>query len=272
MEKLAANAEEKMKTIAARINILGYFCGRRDVAKLTPEKLKEAYGIGQADIMVLFGGSILCGADVLAEAMRQKAAKIYVIVGGAGHTTEALRVRMHGEFPEIETENLPEASVFAAYLKHRHGLAADYLECESTNCGNNITNLLTLLKEHSLSFGSIILCQDATMQMRMDAGLRKYVPNDTAIINYAAYQATVIEKGGELSFAEPIWGMWDMERYLTLLMGELPRLSDDAEGYGPNGKGYIAHVDIPDEVRAAFEALKVEYGSLVREANPLYAS
>lgn len=264
--------EEKMKTIAERINILGRFCGRRDVVKLTPEKLKKAYGIEQADIMVLFGGSILCGADVLAEAMRQKAAKIYVIVGGAGHTTEALRVRMHREFPEIETENLPEASVFAAYLKQCHGLAADYLECESTNCGNNITNLLTLLKEHHISFGSIILCQDATMQLRMDAGLRKYVLNDTVIINYAAYQATVIERGGALSFAEPIWGMWDMERYLTLLMGELPRLSDDAEGYGPNGKGYIAHVDIPEEVRAAFEALKVDYGSMVREANPLYAS
>ena len=42
--------------------------------------------------------------------------------------------------------------------------------------------------------------------------------------------------------------MWDMERYVSLLMGETPRLTDDAAGYGPHGAGYIAHVDIPEEV------------------------
>lgn len=222
--------------------------------------------------MVLFGGSILCGADVLAEAMHRKVAKSYIIVGGAGHTTEALRVRMHQEFPEIETKNQSEAAVFDSYLKHRYGLAADYLECKSTNCGNNITYLLELLNEHNISFNSIILCQDATMQMRMDAALRKYVPKDTVIINYATYRATVIEKDGSLSFTESIWGMWDMERYLTLLMGEIPRLTDDADGYGPKGRDFIAHVTIPDEVKAAFEDLKSDYGNLIREANPLYSS
>jgi hypothetical protein len=46
----------------------------------------------------------------------------------------------------------------------------------------------------------------------------------------------------------------------------------DTNGYGPNGKIYIAHVDIPMNVLKAFEDLKVEYGDLVRVANPLYAS
>lgn len=40
-------------------------------------------------------------------------------------------------------------------------------------------------------------------------------------------------------------------------MGEIPRLSDDANGYGPNGKNYIAHVDIPENVKIAFEELKM---------------
>ena len=31
-------------------------------------------------------------------------------------------------------------------------------------------------------------------------------------------------------------------------MGEVPRLRDDEHGYGPLGRGFIAHVDVPDEV------------------------
>lgn len=53
-------------------------------------------------------------------------------------------------------------------------------------------------------------------------------------------------------------------------MGEIPRLRDDADGYGPNGRGFIAHVDIPPEVEAAFAELRSDFS--VREANPLYAS
>ena len=53
--------------IADNINTLGAFCGKR---------------------------------DVLAQAMRDHIAKKYVIVGGAGHTTETLRLKMHEEFPE----------------------------------------------------------------------------------------------------------------------------------------------------------------------------
>lgn len=56
--------------IANNINILGKFCGIRDINELSQEKLLECYGIRQADVMVLFGGSILAGGDVLAEAIK----------------------------------------------------------------------------------------------------------------------------------------------------------------------------------------------------------
>lgn len=252
------------------INILGRFCGKRDLEELSADNLKRRFGISQADVMVLFGGSILCGGDLLAKAMKDSIAKIYVIVGGAGHTTEALRLRVHQEYPSIETEGLSEACIFQQYIRMRYGLAADYLECRSTNCGNNITYLLELLKENQISFDSIILMQDAAMQHRMEAGLRKYVSSDVQIINYAAYQAKVAEAGGILSYTSDIYGMWDMERYINLLMGEIPRLTDDENGYGPKGKGFIAHVDIPDEVLSAFHELCTEYGADVREADPAF--
>ena len=110
------------------------------------------------------------------------------------------------------------------------------------------------------------------MQRRMAAGLKKYVKDDVTIINYATYCASVISCGEELCYTENIHGMWTIERYVNLLMGEIPRLADDANGYGPNGKNYIAHVDIPENVKIAFEELKMAFGSETREANPLYAS
>ena len=64
-------AEKKMERIAEGINVLGKFCGMRDVEALTRECLRERYGFGRADVMVLFGGSILCGAVVLAQAMEE---------------------------------------------------------------------------------------------------------------------------------------------------------------------------------------------------------
>lgn len=261
-----------MEKIAKYINILGEFCGKRDVIELTSEQLSKVYGIEQADVMVLFGGSILCGGDVLAEAMKNRIAGKYVIVGGAGHTTETLRKKMNNEIPSIDTENLSEAEVFSKYLKYQYDLEPDFLECKSTNCGNNITYLLDLLKENDISFKSIILSQDATMQRRMEAGLQKYIDEDIKIINYAVYSAKVITENSKLIYDKAIWGMWDMNRYISLLLGEIPRLSDDENGYGPKGKGFIAHVDVPIEVRDAFNALCNDYSELIREANPLYAS
>lgn len=66
--------------------------------------------------------------------------------------------------------------------------------------------------------------------------------------------------------------MWKVERYVNLLMGEIPRLTDNENGYGPNGKNFIAHVEIPENVKNAFEELKLVYGEKIREANPLYSS
>lgn len=105
--------------IADYINILGRFCGKRDISYLNTEELERKYNISQVDVMVLFGGSIICGGDVLAKAMKNNIAKKYIIVGGAGHTTEALRIKMNREFPSVETNGLSEAEIFANYLKYK---------------------------------------------------------------------------------------------------------------------------------------------------------
>lgn len=41
---------------------------------------------------------------------------------------------------------------------------------------------------------------------------------------------------------------------------------------GPRGKNFLAHVEIPAEVQAAFAQLQTVYGTDTRAANPAYAA
>lgn len=237
--------------ISDAINTISAFLGCRDVPELIQEALGSAYGFSQADVMVLFGGSIIAGGDVLAQAIKNNIAKTYVIVGGVGHTTQALRDTVQKLYPDIPTEGKPEAEIFQAYLQHRHNLKADYLETESTHCGNNVTNLISLLEDNAIPCENIILCQDATMQLRMCATLRKNRP-DLRIINFASYKAQITP---DLAFSDSIPGVWPIDRFTSLLLGEIKRLADTPDGYGPNGKNFLAHVDIPKKVEDACEDL-----------------
>jgi hypothetical protein len=47
-----------------------------------------------------------------------------------------------------------------------------------------------------------------------------------------------------------------MNRFLGLILGEIARLRDDEMGYGPRGKGFIGHVDVPDAVLDAYSRLE----------------
>lgn len=261
-----------LERVAECMNQLGDFLGKRDIALLTSEALQQTYQIQQADALILFGGSIPKGAEVAAGAMQAGIAKYFIISGGEGHTTASLREKIQQAYPNIKTQNKGEAELFSEYIQHRYHVMPDYLERASTNCGNNVTYTIQLLREQGIPMNHIILIQDATMQRRMEAGFRKYVGDSFTIINYAAYQAKVIVEDGMLAYEENIWGMWDIESYLTLLMGEIPRLTNNQEGYGPKGKDFIAAVEIPNEVQEAFEYLKKDYGNLIRVANPLYQS
>ena len=50
-------------------------------------------------------------------------------------------------------------------------------------------------------------------------------------------------------------GLWDIERYLSMITGEIRRLQDNPQGYGPAGAGFIGHVDFPPEVTEACQQL-----------------
>ena len=268
----SAMGRVSLEEVARDMNVIAGFVGTRDVDALVPSELERVIGEPRADVMALFGGSIIAGADVLADAMRAGAARAYVIVGGAGHTTETLRARVRELCPDLGVaDDATEAEVFSAYVERRHGLAADLLETRSTNSGNNITYLRDLLAERGVPCRSIVLAQDATMQRRMAAGAELEMPG-VRVVSYATYHVDVVVRDGGLAFDREPLGMWDMHRYRELLMGEIPRLIDDERGYGPRGAGFIAYVEVPDGVRAAWGRLRALDPSSVRRANPAFAS
>ena len=109
------------------------------------------------------------------------------------------------------------------------------------------------------------------MQLRMDATLRKFLSKEIPIINYPAYEVEVISSNNQLEYDSNISSMWDMERYISLLMGEIPRLMDNTNGYGPKGKDFISHVDVPENVIEAYEELMEIFPDATRKANPNFA-
>lgn len=257
-----------MDEYAKDINYLAKFCGKKDLENLTKENLAQRFNLEQVDICVLFGGSILKGGDVLAEAIKNNVAKKYIVVGGYGHTSATLFEQMEREYPE-STENIhSEAKLFEKYLELKYQLSPDFLEVNSTNCGNNITNLLSVINENKIEMNSILLIQDATMQRRMDATLKKYLSKSIPIINYPAYRVEVISTDNILKYQSTIPNMWELDRYVSLLMGEIPRLMDNETGYGPKGKKFMSHVDVPDRVVKSYENLKRLYPDGTRVANP----
>ncbi|MFW3587618.1 ElyC/SanA/YdcF family protein [Vagococcus fluvialis] len=260
-----------MMTYADAINNLAKFCGKKDLESLTQTNLKEQFNMEQVDVLVLLGGSILSGGDCLTKAINNNIAKKYLIVGGYGHTSASLFENMEKEYPNSTKEINSEAELFAKYLELKYKLTADFLETKSTNCGNNITNLLELVRENNLEMESILLIQDATMQLRMDVTLRKYISSDVTIINYPAYEVEVTSSDNQLRYSSVIAGMWDTERYISLLMGEIPRLTDNLTGYGPKGKDFLVHIDIPENITASYEVLKEIFPDATRIANPDFA-
>jgi hypothetical protein len=158
-----------------------------------------------------------------------------------------------------------ESEMLDALLFARHGLHADLLETRSTNCGNNITYLLDLLEGEGSMPERVILSQDAVMQRRMDVTWKRQVADrslfaKTRVVNWPAYESELACEEGRLVWRQAPEGIWPMEKYLQLLMGEVDRLTDDEHGYGPRGRDFVVHVDVPAEVRAAADVLRASCG------------
>lgn len=157
------------------------------------------------------------------------------------------------------------------------------VEGRSTNCGANALESRKVLESHGIrSPRSIILVQDPTMSRRTAASFEKAyagtVDHPPQVICWPTFTPTVSvstkgENSADLSSAleysdttlqKGDGRLWDLNRFLDLLMGEIPRLRDDENGYGPEGKGFIVHVDVPEELEEAWMRLRAVFGTAER--------
>lgn len=263
-----------LQRLAKAANILTSFLGLRDLPKLRRSVLQAKYGIDRVDVMILFGGTIPFGCEVAAAAWKRGLARQLMVVGGIGHTTQFLRNKFKARYPQMETLGKTEAEMIADYLSREHGIHDLLLETKSTNCGNNVTYALAMLRDSGIAAKAILIMQEPSMQRRMAAVFHKELSDDsgTLIINYAPYLPHLTAANGRLSFLRQYWGLWDIEHYITLLLGDVSRLRDDENGYGPKGKGFIPHVDIPLEVEKAFTLLASNHIGTIRTPNPAFKS
>ncbi|MCF0259105.1 MAG: YdcF family protein [Erysipelotrichaceae bacterium] len=254
--------------ICKAVQKLSTWLAASDAPSLAAENLQQ---LPVPEAIVLFGGSTLQGAHTLKTASECFPKARIILAGGYGHTTGLLEEQMKKALKTWPENELSEAVLFEQYIKEQFGLQADWLECKSTNCGNNVTFLLELLKENMPDCRRIAIIQDPSMQRRMKAVFEKEAPN-LEIVSIPAMLPVFCLDGSKIRFHSETAGQWSVEKYCQLLCGEIPRLRNDASGYGPKGAGYIAAVDIPDEIEEAWQTLMESSLGTARKADSAYAS
>ncbi|PRR81636.1 YdcF family protein [Clostridium vincentii] len=242
------------------INEIGKFLAVRDIDELTSVALEKKYSLNKVKLLVLLGNSISSTIKCAVEAYNNGICEKVLICGGIGHSTEILRntIKSHDIYKYIDLDGQSEADIFYQIINKYYNIPKDkiIIENKSTNCGENAKKAIELLDTLSIDYSSVILVQDPTMQLRTYASFLKYIntKDDILLINYAPFIPVVDD---DIAFVnKEIDGIWTMDRYIQLLMGEIPRLKDDINGYGPNGKGFIEHIDIPSIIDEAYSKLE----------------
>ncbi|KAJ6029541.1 hypothetical protein N7444_012528 [Penicillium canescens] len=227
--------------------------------------------LSPVDCIVICASAVLHSAEVLFNTLQhQSLTKALVLCGGIGHSTQLLydAVKAHPIFSRIadEIQDLPEAEVLERILDEfydRSLIAKEgcriLLESKSTNCGQNASFCRKVLDDAGFQAPkTCIVIQDPTMMLRTKASFEKAyedVQSPVSIVSCPIFVPRMqLSQDGALEYC-PISTtseLWSQDRFLELIMGEIPRLRDDKDGYGPRGRGFISHVDIPVDVEAAW--------------------
>ncbi len=240
-------------TAIAAANILGHWLAADDFTHQTV--------IDTRDIIVLAGNAVIPAIDAACQLAAENNIPL-VITGGIGHSTTFLysAIASHPRYNNIPTTGRPEADILADIAHQFWKVPAKkiYRETHSTNCGENATMTRNLLAQLGLSPRRVILVQDPTMQRRSAATFARAWRGEEDQPEWCSFPGIIpvlaaTKQGARFSGDNN--GMWPVDRYLSLIMGEIPRIRDDANGYGPQGRDFIEHVDMPESVDAAWRQL-----------------
>jgi uncharacterized SAM-binding protein YcdF (DUF218 family) len=214
----------------------------------------------KAVAIVLLGNQVLATFELACELAQRFPAKQLVLAGGLGLSTDTLfeNFAASPRYAMFVSNTMSEAEMYAAAAEGAWGISRQrlLLETESLNAGGNARYSLRVLREAGLGDGAVLLLQDPLMMRRCVltwrreaelAGLR------SESIAYAAFVPKVEPGFGDVPQLLQASGGWTFERFLGLALGEIDRLRDDENGYGPKGRNFFEHVDIPAAVHEAYE-------------------
>lgn len=213
------------------------------------------------DLVVLAGNALLWTLEGAVKKARTTGVPL-LISGGIGHSTGLLAaaVDAHPVYRKALASQTSEARLLGDIAAMFLGLDQSrlLLEDASTNCGENGLFSRRFLDTHGLAPMSILLIQDPLMQRRTDASFRQAWAGAPCpiIVNWPVQVPRIGYRNDGIDYLQsPNSRKWTPERFLSLLTGEIQRLTDDEHGYGPRGKGFLPHVDIPDDVVEAWRRI-----------------
>lgn len=245
---------------------------------LGDSQLRDLASSPPADCIVICASEALFGAETILQTLqdRPETSKCLVLCGGIGHSTHLLyrAVSQHPRYSLISDEihDLPEARVLEAILNKffdRNAIMSRgcqiLIEDQSTNCGQNAAYSRKVLENAGFQNPTVfVINQDPTMMLRTRASFEKVYEDVASLVSFVSYPAFIPKvqislstpASLELEALNTSSQLWSLERFVELIMGEIPRVKDDESGYGPKGRGFISHVDLPMDVEAAWSRLR----------------
>lgn len=240
-------------TLAA-INTIGEWLAQDDLSGSSQQP--------DVDAVILAGNAVIPTIDAACRIAAEKQVPL-LISGGIGHSTTFLceAIRKHPRYHALPVTGRAEASILADIARAFWQIpeARLWIEDRSTNCGENARFSWNMLKQYRRTGGRMLVVQDPTMQRRTMATFARVCRDEPVSPQWVSHPGftPTLQNGKEgVEFSEGNAGLWPVERYLSLVMGELPRLYDDENGYGPAGRDFIAHVEFPEAVTAAWKKLQ----------------
>ena len=235
------------------INVIGQWLAQDDFSG------EEPY---QADCVILAGNAVMPTIDAACKIARDQQIPL-LISGGIGHSTTFLysAIAQHPQYNTIRTTGRAEATILADIAHQFWQIPHEkiWVEDQSTNCGENARFSVALISQAAQNIHTAIVVQDPTMQRRTMATFRRVTgdnPDAPRWLSCPGFIPQLQLVNTRPEFVGGNSGIWTIDRYLSLLTGELPRLHDDENGYGPRGRDFIVHVEIPHEVETAWQVIQ----------------
>lgn len=244
---------------------------------LSDPQLDNLSSAPPVDCIIICASQVLFGAETIFHTLEKRPdlTKSLVLCGGVGHSTKLLyaAVRHHPRYSTLANsiKGLPEARVLERILDEsfdRDRIMAQgcqiLIEDQSTNCGQNASFSRRVLEQAGFQEPkSCIINQDPTMVLRTRASFEMTYGDILSKVSFLSFPGFVPEvqlsDNGLLEYkhTEGVSGLWELDRFVDLILGEIPRIRDDKEGYGPRGRGFISHVDLPAGIELAWSRLRV---------------